>query len=276
MLQAVLGGLSASYLRGALTSFSALSGGMKQVGVAADFNNLYVKMLKDTKAGIELKDLKHLEKTLRDVAPELFNEFKRDAAKIGRPAVNEMRRTFRKIDSRGPLADRRKKNTGNRFYDSMYSSYVSNISWYHTKFTNSRKSIDVNYKNRKAGTDFAKLRNGSDGTLGIVRIAIKSPAYIMADITGRGNKRKGTGSLSREYRIHAFGKGPYVTRRHRINANNVQGWIRALDKGEAVMKSGKPSRYAYPTLEKHSGKFAADVTNVLNKTITELNKKLAA
>jgi hypothetical protein len=97
----------------------------------------------------------------------------------------------------------------------------------------------------------------------------------MADITGRGSKRKATGSLSREYRIHAFGQSPYVTRRHKVNAQNVQNWIDALNGGKARL-SGKPSRYAYPTLEKHGPKFAENVTSVLNTTITELNRRLAA
>ena len=157
----------------------------------------------------------------------------------------------------------------------MYSSYVSNISWYQTKFATGRRGIDVNYKNRKRGADLTRLRNGSDGTLGIVRIAVKSPAFIMADITGRGNKRQATGSLSREYRIHAFGQSPYVMRRHKVNAENVQKWISALNNGKSRL-SGKPSRYAYPTLEKHSPAFAKNVTGVLNSTITELNRRLAA
>lgn len=271
MLQAVLGGLASSYARGALLAFNGLSGGMKQAGVPADFNNLYVKMLRETKAGIELKDLKHLEKTLREVAPKMFRDFQRNMTKVGRPAAMEMRKTFKKIDDKGPIWKQRK----GRFYDSMYSSYVSNISWYQTKFATGRKGIDVNYKNRKKSADFSKLRAGSDGTLGIVRIAVKSPAYIMADITGRGNKRKSTGTLSREYRIHAFGQSPYITRRHKVNAQNVQTWINALNGGQAKM-SGTPSRYAYPTVIKHAPKFAENVSNVLNSTITELNRRLAA
>jgi hypothetical protein len=254
-----------------MLAYSGVSGGLKQAGVPGDFNNLYVQMLRDTKAGIELKDLKHLEATLKEVAPDLFRGFQRGLTKVGRPAANEMRKTFKKIGEKGPIW----KPRPNRFYDSMYSSYVSNISWYQTKFATGRKGIDVNYKNRKKSADFSKLRSGSDGTLGIVRIAVKSPAYIMADITGRGSKRKATGSLSREYRIHAFGQSPYVTRRHKVNAQNVQNWIDALNGGKARL-SGKPSRYAYPTLEKHGPKFADNVTSVLNSTITELNRRLAA
>jgi hypothetical protein len=271
VLQALLGGLGANYIRGAMLAYSGVSGGLKQAGVPGDFNNLYVQMLRDTKAGIELKDLKHLEATLKEVAPDLFRDFQRGLTKVGRPAANEMRKTFKKIGEKGPIW----KPRPNRFYDSMYSSYVSNISWYQTKFATGRKGIDVNYKNRKKSADFSKLRGGSDGTLGIVRIAVKSPAYIMADITGRGSKRKATGSLSREYRIHAFGQSPYVTRRHKVDAQNVQNWIDALNGGKARL-SGKPSRYAYPTLEKHGPKFAQNVTSVLNSTITELNRRLAA
>lgn len=273
MFQALLGGLASSYMSGALLGFGRISAAARIAGGRQpDFQQLMAEVGRNGKMQVELADLKHLEKTMREVAPEMFGQFKRDARKVGKPAVNEMRRTFRKINSRGPIWN--KRNRGGRFYDSMYSSYVSNISWYQTKFQTGAKGIDVNYKNRRAGADLSRLRSGSDGTIGIVRIRVKSPAYIMADITGRGKRRQGTGSLSREYRIHAFGQTPYVTRRHRVNAENVQKWIGALNSGQGA--AGSASRYAYPTMEKHAPKFAANVTTLLNGTIAELNRRMSA
>jgi hypothetical protein len=276
VLQAVLGGLATSYLRGAMLGFGATQAAFNKANLPTpDFNNLYVKMLSDTKAGVELQDLKALEAALKEVAPSMFRKFKNGATKIGRPAANEMRKTFRSIDPKGPLAGRRKKDAARvRQYDSMYSSQVSRISWYQTAFATGRKGIDVNYKNRKASYDFSRLADGRDGTVGIVRIAVKSPAYIIADITGRGNRRRGTGELSRSYQINLFGRGVIVTRQHRVNKDNVDGWIRALNTGDKVMGGGRPSRYAYPTLEKHSGKFAENLTDLLNQTIIETNRKL--
>ena len=273
MLQALLGGLASSYMSGALLGFGRISAASRIAGGRQpDFQQLMAEIGRNGKVQVELADLKNLEKTMRDVAPEMFGQFKRDARKVGKPAVNEMRRTFRKINSRGPIWN--KRNRGGRFYDSMYSSYVSNISWYQTKFQTGSKGIDVNYKNRRAGADLSKLRAGSDGTLGIVRIRVKSPAYIMADITGRGRKRTASGALSREYRIHAFGQSPYITRRHRVNAESVQKWIGALNGGQG--SSGPASRYAYPTMEKHAPQFAANVSTLLNTTITELNRRMSA
>ena len=276
MIAGVLGGLAGSYASGGRAAIQGMLGAFAKGNVVApNFNALYAQVMTRGNVAVELKDLKHLEKQLLEVAPELMRKFKTGATAVGRPAANEMRKTFRKIDARGPLWNKR-KNRGNRVYDSMYSSYVSNISWYQTKFQTGRKGIDVNYKNRKAGTDLQKLRLGRDGTLSIVRILVKSPAYVMADISGRGSKRKATGSLSREYRIHAFGQAPYTVRRHKVNATSVQKWLQALNGGQGAMDGGRPSRYAYPTMQKHAPQFAKNVTKLLEGTIAELNKRMAS
>lgn len=278
----VLGGLAGAYVSGARAGLQGIMGAFAKGNVVApNFNALYAKVMSEGTVSVELKDLKDLEKRLLEVAPELSRKFKAGAAAVGRPAANEMRKTFRKIDARGPLADRRKiKPSGKRggkgrTYDSMYSSYVSNISWYQTKFQTGRKGIDVNYKNRKASSDLQKLKVGKDGTLSIVRILVKPPAYVMADITGRGSRRKSTGSMSREYRIHAFGQAPYTVRKHRVNATSVRTWIQALGRGQGAMKS-RGSRYAYPTMQKHAPAFARNVTRLLDSTIAELNKRMAS
>lgn len=278
----ILGGLSSAYASGAAAGFQSIMGAFQKGNVVApNFNALYAKVMSEGKVSVELKDLKDLERRLLEVAPELSRKFRSGASAVGRPAANEMRKTFRKIDAKGPIFGRRKEQPSGkrggkgRTYDSMYSSYVSNISWYQTKFQTGRKGIDVNYKNRRAGSDLQKLKVGRDGTLSIVRILVKPPAYVMADISGRGSRRKSTGSLSREYRIHAFGQAPYTVRRHKVNATSVQAWIRALGSGQGVMKN-RGSRYAYPTMQKHAPAFARNVTNLLNSTIAELNKRMAS
>lgn len=271
----VLGGLAGAYVSGARAGLQSMLGAFAKGNVVApNFNALYAKVMSEGTVSVELKDLKDLEKRLLEVAPELSRKFKAGAAAVGRPAANEMRKTFRKIDARGPLWNKR-KNRGNRVYDSMYSSYVSNISWYQTKFATGRKGIDVNYKNRKASSDLQKLKVGKDGTLSIVRILVKPPAYVMADITGRGSRRKATGTLSRQYRIHAFGQAPYTVRQHKVNAESVQKWIQALGSGQGVLKN-RGSRYAYPTMQKHAPAFARNVTRLLDSTIAELNKRMAS
>jgi hypothetical protein len=275
VLQALLGSLAPFYMRGAMMGYQGMSQAFKTGNVVApNFNNLYAEVMRNGKVSVELKDLKNLEKVLREVAPDLATGFKRNIKKVGNPARDEMRKTFRKIDKRGPLWNKRGNRPG-RTYDSMYSSFVSNISWYQTRFQTGNKGIAVNYKNRKAASDLAKLKRGTDGTLSIVRILVKPPAYVMADISGRGTRRKATGTLSREYRIHAFGQVPHIMRRHKVNAESVQKWIEALGSGQNKISS-RPSRYAYPTLEKHSTVFAQNVTTILNSTITELNRRMGS
>lgn len=270
--QALMGGLAGLFMRGAATGYGAVNGAARGFGIKiGDFNNLMDLGTSDNKAVVELADLRALEEALKDVGPNFHRKFKRDARKVGEPARDAVRQTFRGISYFGPLGP---PNRPGRRFDKFATSELGRLSWYNSRMMNEKKSIDVNYKNRREGKALADLQAAKDGTISIVRVRVMAPAYIMADMAGKSGKAKQmSGALTRPYRINLFGKG-FVTRQHRINSENVDNWIDNLNSKSRGKLQGSPSRYAWPTMEKHAPKFREDASKLLNESIAMLNRRM--
>ena len=261
-LAGVLGKLFAS---GARAGFASTANN-------GDFNAASLLDSSGNKAVLELNDLKALERQLLTFGPEVLKEFKKQAKKLGNPAAQAVRYGFKKAGMYGPLGGPKNKagRTG-RTYDRMYTQN-GRLSW--TASKKQRTGVDVNYKNRREGKELTNLRALNDGTVSIVRVRIRAPAFIVADNAGKSNKATlGNGTKSREYSINRFGKGVRSNQTHRVNADNVRKWIKSLN-DNAIGGEEKPSRYAWPALEKHSPKFKANTTKLLRTTISTLNRRL--
>jgi len=261
-LAGVLGKLFAS---GARAGFASTANN-------GDFNAASLLDSNGNKAVLELNDLKALERQLLTLGPEMLREFKKQAKKLGNPAAQAVRYGFKSAGTFGPLGGPKNKDgrTG-RTYDRMYTQN-GRLSW--TKSKGMRTAVDVNYKNRKQGKALADLQAARDGTVSIVRVRVRAPAFVIADMAGKsGKSSKPNGMLSREYTINRYGKGIRSNQTHRISASNVRNWIESLD-NKGKNSSGEPSRYAYPALEKHSPKFKANTTKLLRSTINTLNRRL--
>lgn len=273
-LALLLRGLGTSYLQGAFAGYRAVSGPARSNGIdIGDFRSLQVQIASNMAASVSIGDLKDLEKQLREVSPALYQKFRRDIKRVGIPARDAVRKTFRSVNQFGPLGAPKRPG---RTFDKFATSEVGRLSWYNSKILSANKAIDVNYKNRKARSDFQKLKAGADGTLSIVRVRVMAPAYVVADMAGKsGRAAKSTGQLSRQYEINLFG-GPRVTRQHKINSDNVDNWIRNLNDKASNKGQGQPSRYGWPTMEKHAPKYRADTSKLLNETIAILNRKMSS
>lgn len=238
------------------------SGGVSQ----ADFNQLYNKAISDTKGGLEFKDLKNLEKVLKEVEPALYAKFKRDSKKLADPAKRAVQKAFTSVNRAGPLGPVKRPG---RKYDKMATN-LGRLSWASSR--SKRSVIDANFKQPKA-QPFGKGVLAGDKTISLVRIRVRGASYIMADMAGKSNKaRKRTGQLSREYQINLFGK-MVVTRRHKVNADNVSNWIDRLNTSGSVLQ-GHPSRYAWPALERHAKDYQKNFSALVNDVIIETNRKL--
>lgn len=269
---ALFGSLGRSYLGGAVGGW----GNIARIGAAngvriGSMNALRDLGLTDAKAVVELPDLKALEMELKKFGPKMLTDFKRQAKNVGNPARDSVRKAFREVNSAGPLGAPKRKG---RYYDKMDTSFVGRLSWHNARSISARRSIDVNYKNRNESKALRDLAAARDGTISIVRVRVRAPAYIVADMAGKSNSaRKATGEMSREYRINLFNKG-VVTRRHRVNVYNTENWISALNsKADKKGQSGA-SRYAWPAFEKHQKEFKKDISAVLNNTIQSMNRIL--
>ena len=270
--QALMGGLAGLFMRGAATGYGAVNGAARGYGIKiGDFNNLMDLGISDKKAVVELADLKALEDALKDVGPSFHRKFKRDAKKVGEPTRDAVRKAFRQIGYMGPLGPA--KRPGRRF-DRFATSELGRLSWYNSRMMSENKSIDVNYKNRREGRALAQLQAAKDGTISIVRVRVMAPAYVVADMAGKSGKaRQTTGTLTRPYRISLYGKRT-VTRQHKINSDNVDNWIENLNSKSNAKQQDTPSRYGWPTMERHAPKFREDASKLLNESIAMLNRRM--
>jgi hypothetical protein len=219
------------------------------------------------KGTLQISNLAALERELKNIGPEVLRQFKKDSKLVGKPAVTAVRKAFRGVNDKGPLGAPKRPG---RTYDKMYTQN-GRISWTASRKVGGRSGIDVNYKNRKEGKALADLKAAKDGTVSIVRVRVRAPAFIVADMAGVSKRASRSGSLTREYQINAFGRG-IVTRQHRISKSNVDKWLIKLNSGDKA--ASKPSRYAYPAAEKHSPKFKQDITKVLKSAVVTVNRRL--
>jgi hypothetical protein len=279
-LTGIFGGLVQTYLRAALVGFGnvrAVAAG-KRIAIG-NFAALSILKLDNRSAGFEVSDFLDLENQLKALGPEAIKQFRNKAKFIGEPARDAIERAFHNINGFGPLGPPKAKATAHRSgnirtYDRMSTSDRGHLSWINARTMSNRKAIQLNYKNRNAQRDFFKVQQGQDGALSIVRVRITAPAYIVADMAGKsGRARKGTGELSREYQINLFGRG-VVTRRHRVNEDNVDNWIRALNSSASAKQKSSPSRYAWPTMLKYQPRHREKASKLLNETITMLNQRM--
>ena len=282
VLPGLLAGIGRAYLAGAMTGWGKVS----SYGQVGNFNLASVTGSSGSKAELELTDLAALERMLKLAAPDIFLKMKRDARKIGTPARNDVRDAFSKIGPGGPLGPRKvdptktwatQRANSRRIYDGFNTLNGDNgrLSWFNNYFQiNSNKGVDVNYKNRNASRDLAKLKTGQDGQLSVVRVRVRKAPLILADMAGRGGRAMySNGKMrTRPYQIDLFGRG-IVTRSHRINTGNSDTFVENLKKARST-GSSQPSRYAYPAFIKHQPKFRRNVEALINQVVIDLNRRM--
>lgn len=279
LFASIFGNLSRSYLFGAVNGWGKIQSVARQQGInIGTFSLLRDINLNDRKAVVELPNLKALEETLKMVGPTALRDFKRNARKIGNPAKNKLRDAFRSAGFAGPLGFPTRKG---RNYDKMMTSRENGRLSYQNSFTiaNSSRGIDVNYKNRREGKALRDMAAAKDGTISIVRLMVKAPAFIVADMAGKtGSARIKSGPI-REYKTNLFGRGTIqaTPQMREMTPNRYRArtkWLQMLDKKAHRRRQSSASRYAWPTMERYMPKHKANASVLFNETIAELNRKL--
>jgi hypothetical protein len=274
-----IGAIGRSYLASAAASWMKIGAlGAKSGIKIGNMNSLRDLGLSDAKAVVELSDLKALEETLKEIGPNALRRFKYNARKLGEPAKRSIRGTFAGVGIHGPLGGPKRPG---RNYDRMSTNYGhARLNWLYSRgLAQGSRGIDVNYKNRREGKALRDLQAARDGTISIVRVIVKSPAYILADMAGKSGKAKmAVGSTTRPYDQNLFGRGK-VTRTHVITAARrqaIDNWIEALDRKAHNRRQNDASRYAWPTMQKHMGQHKELTSKLFNETISEINKRLTS
>lgn len=278
LLTSLLGSLSRSYISSAAQGWKnvASRGG----AVLGDYNALREMDTTNSKAVVALTDLKALEKQLKEFGPDALRKFKNNSRQVGTPARDALRSVFKSVGIRGPLGGPTRRG---RRYDKMATNYnIARLSYERGFVTaNTSRGIDVNYKNRNEGKALRQLQTAQDGTISIVRLLVKAPALIVADMAGKSSRAKiPTGSLVRGYQTNLFNRGVVQASENMRRMTPERraardAWLLALDRTAHNRRQNKASRYAWPTMEKYMSKHKINVAQLLNEVIATTNKKLA-
>lgn len=278
LFASIFGSLGRSYAMGAFRGWENVRQAARQRGINIGIFSLLKDIdITDRKAVVELPNLKALEDLLKEVGPQALRDFKGKARKVGTPARNALRGTFLNIGIHGPLGAPRRPG---RNYDKMSTSYErGRLSFMRSRVIANGKGIDVNYKNRSEGKALRQLKSAQDGTISIVRLIVRAPAFIVADMAGKSGAGKVTSEV-RKYETRLFGRNVIeatpamraVTPARRVAIDN---WLLALDRQAHNRRQNKASRYAWPTMEKYMGKHKINAAQIMNETIAELNNRMA-
>lgn len=280
MTAALLGFLGRSYLLGGRAGWAAVRSylGQAAAGQIGNFNDVRDLGLTDTKAVVELPDLITMSRILKDLGPNAHRRFRNNARKLGRPAQTELRRTYGSVGIHGPLGAPRRPG---RRYDKMSTSYDrAHLSFMRAKVAlNTSKGVDVNYKDRNANKSLQQLKAAKDGTISVVRLLVRAPALIVADMAGKSNSaRKSVGDRTRAYETDLFGRGVISREQgHEITfarRRAITMWLDALNRSSHNAKQKEASRYAWPTMVKYMPRHKEGASKLFNDTITEINKAL--
>lgn len=277
---AALGFLGQAFLSGGRAGWAGTRAYMGQAaaGNIGNYNHVRDLGLSDAKAIVELPDLVTMSRVLGELGPKAHSKFRNNARKLGRPAQTEMRRSFGSIGIHGPLGAPRRPG---RNYDKMSTDYTrAHLSFMRARVAlNTAKGVDVNYKDRRSNKALQQLRASKDGTISVVRILVRAPALIVADMAGKSNKaRKSVGDRTRPYETRLFGR-QVVNREqgHEITFGRRRAitiWLEALDRQAHNSKQKEASRYAWPTMVKYMPKHKEGASRLFNETIAEMNRAL--
>lgn len=277
LLTGLVGSFSRSYLMSAFAGWRGVAAASKiPIG---NFNHLQELDITDRKAVVILSDLKDLERQLLELGPDALKKFKNQSRKLGHPARDRLRKTFSSVGINGPLG--RPRRPGRR-YDRMVTNYnYAHLSWERGFVqVNSARGIDVNYKNRNESKALSQLARAQDGTISIVRLLVKAPALIVADMAGKSNKARKNSGYVRPYQTNLFGRGVVEANgaMRQVTPARVEArtkWLQALDRQAHNRRQNKASRYAWPTMERYMVQHKTNVAALLNEVINSTNKKLA-
>lgn len=200
---------------------------------------------------INVRDLRALQKQLREIDPELRKQLVRDAKAIGKKADNEIVQPA--LSSITPLSGMTKGGNNGR------------LAWSHqvAKIGSQTRSVKYNTTQVQFRTSTGSMaRSMGRKTTSLVRIRVLAPMTVISDIAGRSGK-----AVDKGY------KGSGYTREFMRDGQMVR--MRLNGQGRAMISrlGGRGSRYVWPALISHKDRLERAVREVLVKYEMIANKR---
>lgn len=198
------------------------------------------------KASYSVKDIRQLQRNLREIEPGLRTQFVRDIKSVGKEAEKPIKAALRKVRPLSGMTD-----------------HYGALSW-----TNGKKPADsttVRYRTQAGG----KSLNTS-----LVSVRLNSAAANIMDMAGRSGRSVGKGKRNSGLTpvIRRTADGGLVAYARRTPAEAGQKFISNLNSAAGVLKRAA-SRIAWPAVEKDLPNFEQRIDKIIQNYYRIANRK---
>jgi hypothetical protein len=185
-------------------------------------------------------DIRNLQKSLKNIDPDLRKEFLREAKSIGRTAEQLIKPA---IPSVAPLSG---------------MDTNGNYGWNNQQTKRGRVTANKTMVQFRTSTG----SNTRGGTTSLISVKVMGPMTVIADIAGRSGSYVGRGDKG-----SGFSK-PYRDRYGNIRRHKING------QGDAMIRGlgGRGSRYAWPAIINHKRELEVSVEAVIKKYVEIVNR----
>lgn len=195
-----------------------------------------------------VKDIRQLQRNLREIEPELRRQFVRDIKSIGKEPQKAISSALRQVT---PLS-------GMRFH-------YGRTAW------------GKGARPDSTSLQFRTQAGGKSLTTTLLRIKLNSAAASMADMAGRSSRSVGRGyqgsGMTREF-VKRNRAGELITVRRRTPASAGQKFIQNLNGMGGVVKRAA-SRIAWPSVDKNLPRISKEIDAVVRKYYKMANRKFS-
>lgn len=189
---------------------------------------------------LSVKDIRNLQKRLKEIDPKLRTQLLRDAKKVAEPTVTAVKSAIGSVTPNSGMLRPGARLNWNNAIDAKGRSH---------------KLMDVK-------PQFRTSESGRSDTTSLVRVKVGNPAVTLADMGGRSGRYRNAGYKGSGYTREYPYKGG--SRRHKVN-----GQFRGIE--DKI--GGSPSRFVWPAAEKSLPAAREAIEKILRDAYTRINSK---
>jgi hypothetical protein len=189
---------------------------------------------------LSVKDIRNLQKRLKEIDPKLRTQLLRDAKQVAEPTVTAVKSAIGSVTPNSGMLRPGARLNWNNAIDGKGRSH---------------KALDVK-------PQFRTSESGRSNTTSLVRVKVGNPAVTLADMGGRSGRYLNAGYKGSGFTKEYSYKGG--ARRHRVNGQF---------KGIESKIGGSASRFVWPAAEKSLPAARDAIEKILRDAYTRINSK---